>query len=179
MFGDITCSNAAVLHHAGTSDLRSCLGLNWCRGEPIPVRPPPDLPPMTRARSSPMCHVLIIEDNMSIADYVGELATEAGATSLAFAATEKAAVASALAARPALILSDVRLFEGTGPRAVQSIIAALGAIPVIFITGSPDECDPVDQNMMVFTKPFRGEMVIAAARQLVGGRERDGLIAAA
>lgn len=100
-----------------------------------------------------MCHVLIIEDEWLEAGHLGELAVGAGATSLAFAPTENAAIAAANDVRPAVIFSDVRLREGTGPTAVKAIIGSLGPIPVIYITGSPEECEAADYVVAVLTKP--------------------------
>jgi CheY-like chemotaxis protein len=100
-----------------------------------------------------MCHVLIIEDNWMIADHVAHIATSAGATSIDQAYTEKEAVAAALAHPPGVILSDVHLIEGTGPLAVSAIRQQLGDLPVIFITATPDACEPCGYAAAVLTKP--------------------------
>lgn len=85
-----------------------------------------------------MCHVLVIEDNLLTAEVIGDLAREAGASSVVLTAAEAEAILSAYDTKPAVILSDVRLAEGSGPRAVRAIVHGLGPIPVIFITGTPD-----------------------------------------
>lgn len=112
-----------------------------------------------------MCHVLIIEDEPLVAAYVGELVKEAGASSLAFAATERAAVASAHAEKPAVIVSDVELTEGTGPRAVDAIVESLGPIPVIFITGTPDGCELGPFVVAILKKPVQAATVLTTFRQ--------------
>lgn len=89
-----------------------------------------------------MCHVLIIEDDWLIAEHIVQLVKDAGATSTAQADTQDSAIEAARRQRPEIILSDVRLISGTGPLAVQAILAELGQIPVIFITGSPEDCTP-------------------------------------
>jgi CheY-like chemotaxis protein len=114
-----------------------------------------------------MCHVLIIEDDDVIAVQIAKVIAVAGASSIMIAATQAAAVASALRHRPRLILSDVRLPEGSGSGAVQTIVAALGPVPVIFITGSPDECEP-HMAATILRKPFIPRMLIAAVRGYVG-----------
>ncbi len=89
-----------------------------------------------------MCHVLVIEDDWLIAEHIVHLAEEAGATSIAQADTQAGAIEAARGQRPEMILSDVKLLSGTGPLAVQEILAELGEIPVIFITGTPEDCAP-------------------------------------
>lgn len=112
-----------------------------------------------------MCHVLIIEDEPLVAGYLGELALKGGASSLSFAETEQAAISAACTQRPALIFSDVKLAEGTGPSAIREIATRLGPIPVIFITGSPDLCEVGEQVAAVLLKPVNSTALLAAFRQ--------------
>lgn len=85
-----------------------------------------------RMEFSPMCHVLIIEDEPFIAMDLQQLLEEQGATSFDFADSEDEAVAAAMQRRPDIITSDVKLTKGTGPAAVLTIHEQLGQIPVIF-----------------------------------------------
>lgn len=101
-----------------------------------------------------MCHVLIIEDEPFIAELVRSLLEDEGATSFAFAATQAEAVAAALGHRPTLITSDVKLLEGTGPHAVTDIRGQLGPVPVIFITGTPADCEPCNPPGIILGKPI-------------------------
>lgn len=112
-----------------------------------------------------MCHVLVIEDEPMIAMLVQDTLEEAGATSFAFAATEKDAVRLALQQAPAVIASDVHLLEGTGPQAVQQIHAELGEVPVIFITAAPRDCQPCNPPGVVLTKPLNLHHLATAFRQ--------------
>ena len=91
-----------------------------------------------------MCHALIIEDGPLVAMMIEEALELAGATSFDTAASEAEALDLAARHPPAVITSDVRLIECCGPRAVEQIRERHGAIPVIFITGSPHECEPCD-----------------------------------
>lgn len=101
-----------------------------------------------------MCHVLVIEDDWLIADHICGLIEDAGALSVAFAATEDEAVASAIASPPAIIVSDVNLRgNGTGPSAVLRIFEAIGTRPVMFVTGEPQPFKPPSPEMMVLYKP--------------------------
>lgn len=100
-----------------------------------------------------MCHVLIIEDDWMIADHMAYIAGEAGATSCQLAHSEDEAVSYGLAHRPGVILSDVNLGDGNGPRAVAAIRRAMGDMPVIFITATPDACTQCDYASAVLQKP--------------------------
>lgn len=67
---------------------------------------------------------------------------KAGATSIATACTEDAAVKAANDQMPDIILSDVILAAGTGPGAVRTILSTMGNVPIIFITGTSEACRP-------------------------------------
>ena len=107
-------------------------------------------------------HVLIIEDEPFIAMMIEDVVREAGADSVAIAASEAEAIASAETRRPDLITSDVTLIEGTGPHAVQAIQRQYGAIPVVFITATPDACDLAVEGAVILSKPFEVRAVIRA-----------------
>ncbi len=119
-----------------------------------------------------MCHVLIIEDEWLIAEYLTYLAEQAGATSIATACTEDEAVQAAHERMPDIIFSDVMLLAGTGPCAVQKILAALGKIPVIFITGTPDACQPCEPSSVILNKPIDPVCVMDTFRRLAPSKRR-------
>lgn len=112
-----------------------------------------------------MCHVLIIEDEALVALDLQGILAESGATSFDIADTEELAVTKALAKRPDFITSDVRLRKGTGPSAVDAIRRALGEVPVVFVTGTPEGCEPCDGAKILF-KPILDEAVSSAFREL-------------
>jgi CheY-like chemotaxis protein len=114
-----------------------------------------------------MCHVLIIEDESFTAMNIQMMLEDEGATSFDIAVTETDAVAAAAAHRPALITADVRLIEGTGPAAVAEIHRRLGAVPVIFISGTPGECKPCAPPGVILTKPLRHDALHEAFRQVM------------
>lgn len=117
-----------------------------------------------------MCHVLVIEDDWMIADHVAYIATQAGATSYELAHSEREAVSCALAHPPSILLSDVNLGDGTGPRAVAEIRRQLGDIPVIFITATPDACVTCDYAAAVLQKPvFANRLVYEFQRAVPHG----------
>ena len=113
-----------------------------------------------------MCHVLVIEDDWLIADYIAHLLETAGATSIAIAVTQAGALAAAHVNLPGLITSDVQLAEGTGPLAVQAIIAAFGPIPIIFVTGTPEACHPREAGMAILGKPVDDQLLAATFRRM-------------
>jgi len=102
-----------------------------------------------------MCHVLVIEDDWYLASDLAERALSLGGDSVSMAATQQDAVTQARAQRPDIILSDVELLDGTGPLAVETIIADGGDIPVIFITGNPESCRPCEAPHVILTKPLQ------------------------
>ena len=116
-----------------------------------------------------MCHVLIIEDEPLTAMLIQDLLEAEGATSFAFAATQQDAIDSAAEHTPGLITSDVRLVYGTGPAAVAQIHADQGDIPVIFITATPDACEPCNPPGRVLNKPFNARDVVKAFHELRAG----------
>lgn len=106
--------------------------------------------------------MLIIEDDPFVVMHLSMLAEDAGATSISTADTEAEAITAALDRRPDVILSDVRLIEGTGPNAVVRIQSDCGPIPVIFVTGTPEECKPCDYAAAIFGKPVNDRALMAA-----------------
>ena len=111
-----------------------------------------------------MCHVLVIEDEWLIGEHIEAIAREGGASSVDRAETEQEAIDAALANPPAVILSDVKLAKGTGPNAVWAIRERLGACPVIFITGTPEACEPCDYAHAILEKPLQPDRIISAFR---------------
>ena len=114
-----------------------------------------------------MCHVLIIEDEPLVAMAIEDILAREGATSFEIVSTEKDAIDSAMTNEPSVITSDVKLLEGTGPVAVAQIHQRLGPIPVIFITGTPEDCTPCNPPGSVVTKPFTNQAIIAAYHEVM------------
>ena len=113
-----------------------------------------------------MCHVLIIEDEPIIAlDLEGLLECE-GATSFSFAVSESEAVIAAGLQRPDIITSDVTPGEGTGLTGVDTIRAALGEIPVAFISATARGCCAENRLTRVLSKPVDRPAVASVFREL-------------
>lgn len=114
-----------------------------------------------------MSHVLIIEDEMLIAMAIQMTLEDAGVTSFDIADSEDSAVRSARAHRPDFITSDVSLRAGTGPHAVRTIHHEMGRVPVIFLTGTPKDCEPCDPPGSILPKPFDADALTAAYHRLL------------
>ncbi|WP_245739301.1 response regulator [Sphingomonas rubra] len=110
--------------------------------------------------------MLIIEDEPMVAMLIEDTLSDAGALSVAIAATQEDAIDAARHRRPDFITSDVSLLEGHGPAAVQAIFEVCGEIPVLFITATPDDCRPCAPPGMVLAKPFTGQAVAHAFRTM-------------
>jgi CheY-like chemotaxis protein len=121
---------------------------------------------VAKRMGSAVCHVLIIEDEALIALNLQMVLEENGATSFDFAETEDEAVAAAAAHRPDFILSDVRLKRGTGPGAVTTIRRLMGALPVIFVTASPELCIPGQPPGVVLAKPLHEPTIARVFREM-------------
>ncbi|WP_267414221.1 response regulator [Sphingomonas sp. GC_Shp_4] len=105
----------------------------------------------------------MIEDEPLIAEFVADIAERAGATSVEIVETEKDAIAAVSLREPDVILSDVNLnVGGTGPKAIEAIRVGRPSIPVIYITGTPEECEQCDYAVAILSKPIQPEMVMAA-----------------
>ena len=91
------------------------------------------------------------------------------------AALHDALAAAALrpAARPALLLTDLRLADGSGVLAVQRARASLGvALPCLLVTGDPDASDTralVLAGVPLLTKPFAMPDLLQALKRALAG----------
>jgi len=101
---------------------------------------------------------------MLIAMHLESLIADIDGTTIDLAATESEAVHMAGVRPPALILSDVRLSEGTGPTAVKAIRKMLGPVPVIYVTGNPDHADG---DAPVIAKPICDDLLIAMVSNML------------
>lgn len=106
-------------------------------------------------------HVLIIEDEMLIALEIESLLADLGFETFDIADSPESALTSAVAHRPDLITADVRIIGGTGVEAVSAIHAALGPVPVVFVTGNVDELMNQDPFVLV-EKPITARALATA-----------------
>jgi CheY-like chemotaxis protein len=111
-------------------------------------------------------HVLIIEDDTLLAMSLQALIEDLGAVSTLVVSSAQAAVMQATRYRPNLIISDLHLGDGLGNLAVQSIRSTVGAVPVVYVTGDPEEARRLDPTALVLSKPLKKAELIAAIERL-------------
>jgi CheY-like chemotaxis protein len=127
---------------------------------------------MKQARTT----VLVIEDEPIIAFDIAGIVTEMGHRVVATASTKAEAVAAARDKKPALILADIQLDDGSsGIDAVAEILEAVD-VPVIFVTAFPERLLTGEKTEPTFlvTKPFEPDVLkITIAQALYTRRETE------
>jgi CheY-like chemotaxis protein len=112
--------------------------------------------------------VMIIEDEAFIAMDLENIVTGMGHRVTGIARTHARAVALGAKERPDLILADIKLADNSsGIDAVRDLLAALGDVPVIFITAFPDRLltGTRPEPTFLISKPFTEEQVRSAISQ--------------
>ena len=115
-------------------------------------------------------HALIIEDESLIAMAIEDALRGCGFTSFDHAASAEGAVAAAASQCPDLITADVELRPGCGITAVQSICSDL-PIPVLFITGSPNEVRIRMPGHAMIEKPFEADRIMEVIKATMESRD--------
>lgn len=111
--------------------------------------------------------VLIIEDEPLIAMDIEQLVESLGHTVVGIARTHSEALEIHARERPAMVLADIQLADGSsGIDAVNDILRKV-AVPVIFITAFPERLLTGERPEPAFliTKPFNPDMVKALIGQ--------------
>ncbi len=123
---------------------------------------------MTEMEKSMRGSVMIIEDEALIALDIENIVTAMGHRVTGIARTHSEAIKLGARERPDLILADIRLEDNSsGIDAVHDLLATLGDVPVIFITGSPDLLLTGERSEPAFLigKPYTEEQVRSAVSQ--------------
>lgn len=111
-------------------------------------------------------HILIIEDDLLVAMDIQSCVEDMGTVSTDVASSEYDAVRLALIRRPELIISDVRVAQGSGPAAVRRISEHQGLIPVLYVTGSPEAVTRTDPGARVIVKPYQRHQLMQQVKAL-------------
>ena len=122
--------------------------------------------------------VMIIEDETIIAMDLKGIVQGMGHAVTGVARTHKAAVELAGSDRPELILADIQLADGSsGIDAVNEILAAMGEIPVIFITAFPERLLTGERPEPAFliSKPYSEDQVRSALSQAMFFASTEGM----
>ena len=112
--------------------------------------------------------VMIIEDETIIAMDLKGIVQAMGHEVTGVARTHSAAIELAADNRPALILADIQMADGSsGIDAVNELMGSLGDVPVIFITAFPERLLTGDRPEPAFliSKPYSEEQVRSAVSQ--------------
>jgi DNA-directed RNA polymerase specialized sigma24 family protein/CheY-like chemotaxis protein len=123
--------------------------------------------------------VLIIEDEAIIAMDLQSIVTGMGHRAPDIARTRDAAIRVGIAKAPDLILADVQLADkSSGIDAVNALLAALGDVPVIFITAFPERLltGARPEPAFLITKPYSEEQVRAAVSQAMFFASTKGIL---
>ncbi len=110
-------------------------------------------------------HALIVEDDIVAGLGVQHLLEELGFTSFAFAGTGAQAGEQSRLRRPDLVTVDIGLLDGDGLEAHRAVEAACGPVPVVFITGSPEQIPGPDA--VVVEKPVAAAALARAVERAV------------
>ena len=86
-----------------------------------------------------MLKVLIVEDDLMIADVAEEVLVDSGYDVCGIARTVDEAVALGLRHKPDLVVIDVRLADGGLGTDIPARLSALGRIGILYATGNPSK----------------------------------------
>lgn len=114
--------------------------------------------------------VLIIEDELRVAQEITEIVTAMGHTVIANAPTTEDAIEIAAYDPPDLIVSDIQLANhGSGIRAVTTILGSNPLTPVVYVTGFPERLltGKGPEPAFLVTKPYTPDQVRSAVSQAV------------
>lgn len=118
-------------------------------------------------------HAFIIEDDYLISQAIQDLLGDLGFTRFSFARSEDAAIAGAMGEKFDLITADARLLPGDGVKAVEAICKDR-QIPVVFVTGYPDQIEQRLQERMpeatIVGKPINEAAFNAAVEAVLAKR---------
>ena len=110
-----------------------------------------------------MASVLIVDDDLMIADWLEEVLVEAGYEVCGIAATVADAIELGERFRPDLGVIDVRLANGGSGMDVAAALRRGGEFGVLYSTGNPESLgQAIGEGCL--TKPYPGSSVITALR---------------
>ena len=101
-----------------------------------------------------MLKVLIVEDDLMLADFSEEILVEHGYEVSGIARTVSEAVAFARRSRPDLVILDLRLADGGLGTEVAAQLLALGRPGILYVTGNMSQVALTDGDACL-AKPYR------------------------
>ena len=122
-----------------------------------------------------MKQVLVVDDDPTIRDVVGDVMKEEG-FSVSFAASGRMAFQELEAGPPDLVILDVKLPDGDGDQILRAMQSSpdLRDIPVIMIsTGEPNASDD-SETVTYLVKPFDLEHLVRLVIDAIGAPHEPG-----
>lgn len=119
-----------------------------------------------------MASVLVVEDDLMLADNLEEMLVEAGYTVCGIASTIAEAAELGNAHRPDLAVMDLRLRDGEISTAVVPLLSARGRIGILYATGNDSIPLTRADGEVCIRKPYLAQEIVAALRivqQIVAG----------
>src|ERR1700726_2813801 len=101
-----------------------------------------------------MLKVLIVEDDLMLADFAEEILVEQGYEVSGIARTVAEAVALARHSRPDLVILDLRLADGGLGTEVAAQLLPLGRPGILYVTGNMSQV-PLTHGDACLAKPYR------------------------
>ena len=111
-------------------------------------------------------NILIVEDDVLIADMLAEILGDMGHAICAIETTEAGAVAAAARNKPDLLIVDARLREGSGLHAINAILAA-GPVPHVLVSGDIAQIRAHRPNSIALQKPYTEAQLVSAIERAV------------
>ncbi|MGC9272212.1 response regulator [Acidiphilium sp.] len=112
-----------------------------------------------------MISILVVDDDQSIGPLLGDILVYLGHAVCAIVTSEDAAVAAAVSHRPDLILMDAGLRPGNGIDAMDRIVALIGPVPHVFISGDLKSIGIRVPRAIALQKPFQIDQIETAIHQ--------------
>jgi DNA-binding LytR/AlgR family response regulator len=138
------------------------------------ARTPDPAPGPRPKRQRRALDVLVIEDESIIAKDIELIVSDLGHRVVGPASTHEEALSLALKARPAVVVADVKLADGSsGIMAVDEMLKSIDAA-VIFVTAVPQWLQTGDlAPVLVIPKPYSTEEVKAAVTRATSKRAQS------
>ena len=123
----------------------------------------------TEKRATASGPILLVDDDAQIRIFLAGALTSAGYEVLTAPGCTQALEAAAAASPPVpLLITDIRLADGDGLALARKLETLVSELPVLFITGYPDErVGAGGQRWHSLAKPFGAEQLVAKVAELL------------